>query len=155
MKAEHINPFIISTSEVFKTMVGVEPKKEGVFVRDDWEFTNEISGIIGLAGDSNGFVIISMPEKLALDIYKGFTGDEKTSIDSDVTDAIGEILNMIAGGSKQMFSRMGVRFKISIPSVILGKDHKVTKPRTIKSVCVKFAINGTSFIIEAALQEKK
>jgi chemotaxis protein CheX len=155
MRAEHINPFIISTSEVFKTMVGVEPKKEGIFLRDDWEFSNEISGIIGLAGEANGFVVISLPEKLALSIYKGFTGDTKSEIDSDVTDAIGEILNMIAGSSKQMFSRMGVRFKLSIPSVILGTNHKVTKPRATTSVCIKFAIDGTSFMIEAALQEKK
>lgn len=155
MKAEHINPFIISTSEVFKTMVGAEPRKEEVYVRDEKEFVNEISGVIGLAGDANGFVIISMPESLALKIYKSFAGEEKDAIDPDVTDAIGEILNMIAGGAKQIFSRLGVRFKISIPNVILGKDHKIAKQRTTKSLCVKFSLEGSIFVIEAALQEKK
>jgi chemotaxis protein CheX len=154
MKAEHINPFIISTSEVFKTMIGVEPRKEEVYVREEMNFVNDVSGVIGLAGDTNGFVIISMPEQLALLIYQKFAGEEKKTLDDDVTDAIGEILNMIAGGAKQIFSKLGIRFKISIPNVIVGKNHKIAKQKTAKSLCVKFSLGSSSFVIEAALVEK-
>lgn len=155
MKAEHINPFIISTSEVFKTMVGFEPKKEEVYVREDTSFCNEISGVIGLAGDANGFVIISMPRELALKIYENFAGEQKSDLDADVTDAIGEILNMIAGGAKQIFSRQGIRFKISIPNVIVGKDHHIAKQKATKSLCVRFSMGDSNFVIEAALIRKK
>ncbi|WP_022851923.1 chemotaxis protein CheX [Limisalsivibrio acetivorans] len=154
MKAEHINPFIISTSEVFKTMVGVEPKKEDVYLKEENEFSYDVSGVIGLAGDATGYVIISMPEPLALQIYNGFAGEEKKSVDGDVTDAIGEILNMIAGGAKQVFSRLGVRFKISLPNVVIGKEHKIAQKKDTQSLCVKFTVEESSFVIEAALKEK-
>jgi chemotaxis protein CheX len=135
-------------------MIGVEPRKEEVYVREEMNFVNDVSGVIGLAGDTNGFVIISMPEQLALLIYQKFAGEEKKTLDDDVTDAIGEILNMIAGGAKQIFSKLGIRFKISIPNVIVGKNHKIAKQKTAKSLCVKFSLGSSSFVIEAALVEK-
>jgi len=33
MKAEYINPFIESTLSVFKTMVGIEPKKDNLYIK--------------------------------------------------------------------------------------------------------------------------
>ncbi len=35
MKAEYVNPFITATSEVFKTMVGIEPERGQLYVKSD------------------------------------------------------------------------------------------------------------------------
>ena len=154
MKAEHINPFLLSTSNVFNTMVGIEPKKLDVYLKEPEEkFAYDISGVIGLAGEANGYVTISMPEELAFTIVENFVGEKKSEIDEDVTDAIGEILNMIAGGAKQAFSEMGLRFKISIPNVITGKEHSIARKSDIPSIVIRYGIDDKEFIIEAALVE--
>jgi len=155
MKAEYINPFISSTSNVFKTMVGIEPIKGDVYVKKANErMAYDVSGVIGLAGQASGSIVISLPTKLALKIVEGFLGEKKTEIDDDVTDAVGEILNMIAGGAKQIFSQIGLSFKISIPNVIVGRDHMITKHSTINCLGVKFKVGDQIFVIEAALKDK-
>lgn len=153
MKAEYINPFITATSEVFRTMLSIDPVRGQLYVKSNEKLPYDISGIIGLAGEANGFVIISMTESLALRVVEKFIGEHKTAIDEDVIDAIGEILNMIAGGAKQVFSRTGIRFKISIPNVVAGKDHIVGKQKNVKCLGMTFKVDNEVFVIEVALKE--
>lgn len=153
MKAEYINPFITATSEVFRTMLSIDPVRGQLYVKSNEKLPYDISGIIGLAGEANGFVIISMTETLALRIVEKFIGEKKDKLDDDVIDAIGEILNMIAGGAKQVFSRTGIRFKISIPNVVCGKDHIVGKQKNVKCLGMTFKVDNEVFVIEVALKE--
>ena len=153
MKAEYVNPFITSTSEVFKTMVGIEPERGNLYLKADEKLPYDISGIIGLAGQASGFVVISMTEKLAFKVLENFLGEVKTEMDEDVMDAIGEILNMIAGGAKQIFSKKGIRFKISIPNVVVGKNHVVGKQRNVQSIGMTFKVGDDTFVIEVSLNE--
>lgn len=153
MKAEYVNPFITSTSEVFKTMVGIEPERGELYVKSSEQLPYDISGIIGLAGQASGFVVISMSESLAFKVLENFLGETKTEMDEDVMDAIGEILNMIAGGAKQIFSKKGIRFKISIPNVVVGKDHRVGKQKNVQSIGMTFKVGEDKFVIEVSLNE--
>ncbi|MEF3255721.1 MAG: chemotaxis protein CheX [Deferribacterales bacterium] len=155
MKAEYINPFIESTLSVFKTMVGIEPKKDNVYIKKEEEPSFDISGVIGLAGQAVGSVVISLPEDLALSIVSKFLGEEKTKIDDDVVDAVGEFINMIAGSTKKVFSEKGLKFKISIPNVIVGKGHKINRPSNVPCIGVKFNVGDKSFVVEVALKEEK
>lgn len=153
MKAEYINPFIESTFSVFKTMMGIEPKKENLYIKRDDEPAFDISGVIGLAGQAVGSVVISLPEKLALKIVSKFLGEEKKTVDDDVVDAVGEIINMIAGSTKKVFSEKGLRFKISIPNVIVGKGHNIKRPSNVPCLGVFFDVDGEKFAVEVALKE--
>lgn len=153
MKAEYINPFVESTLSVFKTMIGVEPKKGELYLKKDDEPSFDISGVIGLAGQAVGSVVISLPESLALSVVSKFLGEEKSSIDNDVVDAIGELINMIAGSTKKVFSEKSLRFKISIPNVIVGKGHKIKRPSNVPCIGVFFYVGNERFTVEVALKE--
>ena len=109
MKAEMINPFITATLNVLSTMAGIEAKKGEVYIKQDDKMAYDISGVIGIAGKMSGFVVVSFPEKLALDIVSGFLGEPKKNMSKDVVDAIGEFVNMIAGGSKRVFAEQGYK----------------------------------------------
>lgn len=155
MKAEYINPFIESTYTVFTTMINLEPVKENLYLKDDNKTTYDISGIIGIAGDLAGSVVISLPEELALRIVSNFLGEEKKVLDHEVIDGIGEILNMIAGGAKKIFSdRHKVRFKISVPSVIVGKNHSINRPSDLKFIGINFSVDKRIFSIEISIKEE-
>jgi len=155
MKAEYINPFIESTLSVFKTMIGIEPKKNNIYIKQGDEPSFDISGVIGLAGQATGSVVISLPEDLALEVVSKFLGEEKKNVDDDVVDAVGEFINMIAGSTKKVFSEKGLKFKISIPNVIVGKGHKINRPSNVPCLGVKFDVADKFFVVEVALKEEK
>ncbi len=154
MKAEYINLFIESTLSVFKTMIGIEPKKNNIYIKQGDEPSFDISGVIGLAGQATGSVVISLPEDLALEVVSKFLGEEKKTVDDDVVDAVGEFINMIAGSTKKVFSEKGLKFKISIPNVIVGKGHKINRPSNVPCLGVKFDVGSKFFVVEVALKEE-
>ncbi|MDY6820419.1 MAG: chemotaxis protein CheX [Deferribacterota bacterium] len=155
MKAEYINPFIEATFSVFSTMVNMKPKKDEVYLKEDRRTTYDVSGVIGLAGDIKGSVIISLPENLALKIVSNFLGEEKKTLDYEVVDGVGEILNMIAGGAKKIFGeKLGTRFKISIPSLIIGKGHIVNIPSGLKYIGVRYSLENEKFSLEVSMREE-
>lgn len=155
MKAENINPFISSTINVFKTMIGLDVTKGDLYIKSDESLTYDVSGVIGIVGNVAGYVSISFPENLALKVSSAFLGDEITKINMDVTDAIGEVINMIAGSAKKHFADQGKKFNISVPNVVTGKGHTIQRPSNIICIGVKFNYDGKSFAVEVALKERE
>lgn len=155
MKAETINPFITATVNVFQTMVGIEPKKGEIYIKQDDKMTYDISGVIGIAGKMQGFIVLSFPEQLVLELVSGFLGEKKTHMSKDVVDAVGEFVNMIAGSSKRVFAEQGLKYNIGIPSVITGKNHIINRPSNVVCIGVKFYVGDQHFVIEVALKTKE
>ena len=155
MKVEFINPFIESTLVVFKTMLRLDPEKEGIYLKEGDKTTYDVSSVIGLAGDVIGSVVLSFPEELVLLMVENFVGESKETLDDEATDAVGEFVNIIAGNTKKYFvEKENLRFKISIPSVIVGKNHKINMPSNIKFLGVKFKLGAHHFALEVAMQEQ-
>lgn len=126
MNVKYINPFIIASQNVFRDFIKTEvkPGKPEIFNAESGRYDWDISGIIGLAGEVIGLVVISFPKVVALKILSKMLGRPITIIDADVTDIIGELVNIIAGNAKQGLEEYKVA--ISLPSIIEGKRHKLT-----------------------------
>lgn len=155
MKAEFVNPFISSTLNVFETMTGLHPVKGDLYIKSDENLHYDVSAVIGIVGDVVGYASVSMPESLACKVASIFLMEEKTEVDTDVGDALGEIINMIAGSTKKIFKDKGKNFNISVPNVVTGKGHTIQRPAHIICVGVKFKLDDVSFVIEIALKDKK
>ncbi|PLX69146.1 MAG: chemotaxis protein CheX [Denitrovibrio sp.] len=155
MKAEFVNPFIASTINVFETMTGLNPVKGDLYIKSDQNLHYDVSAVIGIVGDVVGYVSVSLPEDLAMKIASIFLMEEKEEVDTDVGDAIGELINMIAGSTKKLFTDKGKKLSISVPNVITGRGHTIQRPTHIICVGVKFTLEDQSFVVEIALKEKK
>ena len=99
---KYIQPFVDVCESVFRDFIGAELITERPFFADkndphDWD----ISAIIGLTGEARGAVVISMKMPLALKLTGVLTGSEHEDLDDEVIDAIGEIINIIAGNAKR------------------------------------------------------
>ena len=93
-----------------------------------------------MSGEANGAVAISMKEATAFKIAKILTGVDHSYIDEYVTDAIGEIINIITGNVKRDFEE-DLRIKISLPSIIKGKAHSIVWPSAkTRIICIPFSI---------------
>ncbi len=149
MRVEYINPFIAATKHVFETVAGctvhAEPPELGT--REGTMY--DVSGIIGLSGGARGSVVISFPKDVALSIVTEFAGIESKCLDDDFCDAIGELANMVAGNAKKDLE--GLNVSISIPSVILGRNHRIVTERKTPCICVPFVCDHGRFAIEVGL----
>jgi chemotaxis protein CheX len=118
LKAEHINPFIQSVSELFKNMLGSEIKM-GIPEREILDKGNtDIIGIMALSGCVCGTIAIKFPVKTALSIAGKITGTTFKSVDSSIIDSVGELINIIAVSAKVGFN--GQKITLGLPTVVRG-----------------------------------
>ncbi len=153
VKAEHINPFIKATIDSFKTMTKVSVSPGQIKLKDNANTTHDISGIIGLSGGARGAIALSFPKDCALDIVSKFIGEPVEDINEDVTDAIGELANIIAGYAKK--DLVDFKIQISLPSVITGEGHKVSDAKNIKAMTIPFSYDNFHFDLGVALISEK
>lgn len=124
MKAEHVNPFIISVCKVVKDMcmidlkIGKPSMTEGVYLSD--------ASIIklGLLGDLNGEVVLNIEQDMALGIVSKMMMMPVTEMDALGQSAISELGNMVAGNTATVFANSDIVIDITPPSYYLGADYK-------------------------------
>jgi len=155
---QFIQPFIEGTVEVFRDLCNVEAKAGRPFFvsKDEFDTSWDISGIIGLSGEANGAVAISIKEETAFKLTSILTGKEYASIDKEVTDMLGEVVNIIAGNVKNVFEKKH-RVKISMPSIIKGKSHTIVWPsEKARIICIPFSIfEDQELCLSVAVEEAK
>ena len=155
---QYIQPFIKVCETVFHDFCQTEVKAGRVFFvsKDEYESNWDISGIIGLSGEASGAVAISLKDVTAFQITKILTGQDHKSFDSDVTDAVGEIINIIAGNVKKNFEEE-LKIKISLPTIVKGVAHTIVWPsEKTRIICIPFSIfTNQEFVLSIAVDPTK
>jgi chemotaxis protein CheX len=151
MKVEWINPLIIAIKDTCRMMMNLEVTHGAPYVLSEAANTKDISGMIGLSGTIRGAVVTGFPRESALKIMSAFLQDNFTELSADVSDAVGEFVNIIAGYIKKFLP--DEKFQISLPSVARGPKHMVYMPRYAPTVVVPFESPMGSFTLEIALAE--
>jgi chemotaxis protein CheX len=140
---QYIQPFVQVTSMVFKDMLGLDLTPDRAYFVSREGFLNwDMSGIIALTGEVKGLVAVSMKYPTAQKITGLLTGRSGAS-NPDMADAVGELVNIIAGNVKKSLEDM-FRIIISLPKVVHGKAHIVVIPddRT-RLLCIPFKVFET------------
>lgn len=150
MKAEYINPFLNGTINVLKMMAMVDPKPEKPFVKKDKKAIGDVSGVIGLTGETRGVVVVSFSKACALAVISSMLGTSYTELTDEVRDAVGEITNMISGDARRALAELGANFEAGIPNVIVGKGHEITSMCQGPCVAIPFTINNEKMTVEAS-----
>ena len=156
MNVEYINPFINATLNVVTTMAFVKVNAGSHHLNKESVTTDDLTGLIGLAGSNVvGSVIISFSEKAILQIVSNMLGETFETMTPDVSDAVGEITNMIVGGAKRMLADKGFKFNLALPTIIKGKGVTLQLKTRGPRVVVPFTIedSGATFKIEACIEE--
>lgn len=149
LKTETIDLYeaiVNGTKDVFTTMLMID-LAEGEPVDNDGVQSN-LSSILGLGGDIKGMVGVHCPEQTAKKITGELLGIEVENLDEDVNDAIGEIANMIAGNLKLSFEKQGLNVLLAIPTTVMGKSYKTSRPQQACCVIVPFSLDDNLFWIE-------
>jgi chemotaxis protein CheX len=123
-------PFIESISDLFQTMFMEEIKVESIISGTDSVTSRAVTAVIGMSGAVRGTVAIFFPETIACDLAGRLLGMELNAIDETVSDAVAEIVNIVAGGAKGRLSS-DARRKVSLglPTVVVGDNYTVQYPK--------------------------
>ncbi|MDR3002005.1 MAG: chemotaxis protein CheX [Fibromonadaceae bacterium] len=150
MKAEHVNPFLKSAAETFKTMVNLTVKPGKPFLRKEPGGNADISCILNISGDIAGVIVMGYSTETALKICSKFLGEEIKELNASVADCIGELANIVTGFAKKDFQAQ--RLSISLPSIVYGQDSMASMPEGAVILCIPFESEAGSFNIEASYE---
>ncbi len=153
MKAEHINPFVESTANVFGTMLNCELTRGAIQLKQSSQPLYEISGIIGLTGLAAGTVVLSLPRETAFAATQTMLmlDAPPTEINSDVTDAIGELANMVAGAAKAKLEAL--HMSVTVPTVVVGQA-QIDFPSRMSPILIPFTSPFGPLSVEVGLVEQ-
>jgi chemotaxis protein CheX len=155
---QYIQPFIDVTKSTFKDFVGAELSVgRPYFLKNEGNIPaineGDISAIIGLSGEARGAVVIGMKASLAARLTDALTGGKHDGIDDEVVDAIGEIVNIIAGNAKKGLEE-SFRLVISLPTIVQGPGHRIKWPNEkARIICIPFTIYDSEvFTLSVAIE---
>lgn len=153
MDVRFINPFLQSVKHVFATMLQTEVMVSKPVIKSVDEHTADVSAVIGLSGDAVGAVVLSFPMSTATKIATKFAGVELSVHHPDFCDALGELVNMVAGHAKSKFE--GLSASISLPSVVIGHEHVVNHTRQAPRIALPCDSILGRFCVEIVIRIEK
>jgi len=154
MNAEFVNPFLSSFINVLQTMAMLEIKPGRPSLKNDAISRGDVSGLIGMAGPTiTGSFSISFDTELALNVFQMMVGERIEEIDDDITDMVGEITNMVAGGAKRQLGEKGYEFNMATPIVVTGPGHTITHQVDGSKVLMPFKSEKGNAYIEICFND--
>jgi len=151
---EVINPFIHSTTNALQTMAFIKPAIGKPFLKTSQNLVCDVSGSIGISGETTGTINVNFGTEVICKIVSNMLGEAHDIIDETVTDAVGEIANMIAGGAKGEMQAKGMNFTIALPSVTVGKNHSHAHPTDVPTIVIPFSMDQGDFAVEVCVKEQ-
>lgn len=146
-----IAQFVEATTSVLQTMAMTEAKAGTPFVKQDASAKGDITGVIGFSnpkGKSRGTMSLTFTAATALGIVSAMIYEEQTEINDAVTDAVGELTNMISGQARKGLVGMGMIFEGAIPSVITGSGHIIRHVSTSAVLAIPFETQYGPLMVE-------
>jgi chemotaxis protein CheX len=129
MDVKLVNPFIEATCNVLVTMASTKAKAGKPYLKNDQVARGDVSGIIGLIGETSGTISVSFTEK--------------------------SILAIISGQARQKLEELGRSLKAAIPTVIMGKNHSISHVTSYPVVAIPFSTDNGDFTIEVCLEHQE
>lgn len=152
MDANLINPFINATTNVLSTMANVACRVGKPYLKKDDKAKGDVTGVIGLTGESNGTIAVTFDESSILKIVSNMFGEKMKELDHEISDAVGELVNMISGQARRELEEVGRVFQAAIPTVISGKGHCVSHYTDGPKIAIPFTTDDGNFTIEVCLE---
>lgn len=146
-----ITQFVDATSTVLNTMAMTEVKAGNPYVKQHAQAQGDITGVIGFSnpkGKSKGTMSLTFASETALGIVSAMLYEEQAEINDAVTDAVGELTNMISGQARKGLVAMGMVFEGAIPSVITGTGHTIRHVSTSAILAIPFETPHGPMIVE-------
>jgi CheY-specific phosphatase CheX len=123
---EIIFTIMSATQDTFKSYMNIELLAGKVEKRVD-PVDSDVTGIVGIAGDRVGYIIIATDKKSAQIVAKELLMVDEAD-DECIRDAVGELANNVAGAFKTKYHEQYGNVALGLPLVISGQLRTITEP---------------------------
>lgn len=151
MKVEYINPFFLATTDVFKTMLSLEPQRGSLRAVEELVPVSEANVVIGVTGALRGSLLYSFPREMALEMVYIMSGMRMNELDVFVSSALGEVANIISGNALTYLSQNDLICDIAPPQLIIGTSGSLSMS-TEKAVVLPLHTDIGTFEISISLR---
>lgn len=129
MKAEFVNPFVESVYYLFGTMLSSKVARTGLAITEGQQQPHEVMALIGFSGVMRGTVALALPSETCSKMLARLLGAEVADDDETLSDAIAEMVNIVAGSAKAKLSeKLKTTLELSLPVVFRGSNFDVYCP---------------------------
>lgn len=91
---------------------------------------------------------LTLTTSSALGIVSAMLYEDQAELNDAVTDAVGELTNMISGQARKGLVGMGMVFEGAIPSVITGTGHTIRHVSTSAILAIPFETSHGPLMVE-------
>jgi len=149
MNEDHtlVKPFIDAAVDTLGTMAMLDLECNTVGFVDRFEETLDYTATMGLCGEHEGLLVVSIGEPLLRKVVAAMLGEDEGDIDADLADGAGELANVIGGAAKGTLGATGYDFDLSIPAVIGGAKNMVTPQTATRGVRIECSCKGLPFVL--------
>ena len=149
-----INPVLKSLHDVFKTMIRAEANPEKPSIKTDHVGRGLYTGIITLSGRrANISIAVSFPEETIKSICLRMMPPDSMPTLGILADLTGELANMISGGAKTIYEAHGYKLDISLPILIIGREHIITHKIQGTRILIPYESDVGPFWVETCFHD--
>ena len=116
------------------------------------EPVGEITSMVGLAGQLCGVLSVRCDGKAAALMTSKMLGVDLNKVGPEMSDALGEVCNMIAGNFKNKITGLGNGCMLSPPTVISGNDYSLYSQTDQPSLQVRMMFENMPIIVSIQIQ---
>jgi chemotaxis protein CheX len=133
----------LATREVFQLMLACELTQPTTEI----SIPRSVTSMVGMAGQLCGVLSVHCEEKAAMLMTSKMLGVPADKVGPEMSDAIGEICNMVAGNFKNKISGLGDGCMLSPPTVVIGSDYSMYALADSPALEVRFLFEGMPIVI--------
>lgn len=150
MIADIVNPFLKASVNLFQDFLGIKVSNKSPFINKDPDTLQEVSAIIGLAGQVKGAVVLSFSRETAISMVSIFSNTKFIALSTLVLDGVGELVNILAGNAKK--DLVEYRIEISLPGVITGNHYNINWPKDTPVISIPFESEVGNFTVNVSMK---
>ncbi|RMG43638.1 MAG: chemotaxis protein CheX [Candidatus Dadabacteria bacterium] len=155
MEDKLIQPFINATLNVIGTMASVPLEAGEVYIKNDPKTWGQVTGIVGMAGEEvSGNMVASFDTGSICEIVSSMLGEDHTEINDDITDAVGELTNMISSNARSELSKLNIELDMAIPMVVVGEGLQISQLGENQVTVIPFKTPKGEFVVAVGLSSK-
>ncbi len=125
MEAMLVNPFIEGTLHILSTTASVRARPDPPFIKNGTQPLGDITGMMEIQGDVSGSAALTFSRGSILNIVSEMFGEAMTELNEDITDAVGELSNMIAGHVNTRMVELDKKAKVRFARIFQGASQTI------------------------------
>jgi len=148
--------FVQAARNVSQTMLRREASFVGRSIEPAPGKNYEVIGNVGFAGEANGIVYLCFSDEFAFHAASLLLGMSRGEVEMHgpdvVKDAIGELTNMTAGGFKNQLCDLGFPCKLTLPTIVRGKNLSVAAIKSAHRHVFELTCDGHTFVADIQMK---